>query len=261
MSKVIYLPTIQHTGTWFVIETLKLHPDVEAYVEAHLLRRLSQRGTPLAQTMYDKESFSEDGFTIIQQHIPLWEKAKNLHSPGQGASDILFAALICSVPTILPIRDPLLSLITARNRREKNNVPVDIVFMVHIWAQVVRDFEALNNIADPFYLPVDLLGKAHTGIRIQCVERMMEHCGLEIENVCTLEGHSVHSLVSDFCTEWPVVRSTKGKFENKDKYLEGDTGYFKKKMAKEWKELKAAEPLLRPFLERLGYENLIWWSK
>jgi len=261
MNRIIYVPTIQHTGTWFLLEVLKMHPEVKALIEMHLLKSITLKGVPIPQTMYNHESFSPDGVTLVHQHIPLWEKTVGLYSPGQSMDSILFAGMVCACPTVLPLRDPLLGLLTARNRRAKNSLDLDTTFLVHIWAQTARDFMALNEVARPYYFPIDLLSKADVGIRLACMKEMMEACWLPVDGVYLDNGHLLLSDMMVIAREWGGVNVTKGPLDmKKQRYIDGDTEYFKEKIPAEWEELRKAEPLLRPFLERFGYTNLLWWS-
>jgi len=262
MHRIIFLPTIQHTGTWFTMEALKVHPEVDSFIEMHAMGLSTFKGSLHPSTLFEKESFSKDGYTIVHMHLPVWDRKSPLFSSSGGADSIMFVGMMCACPTILPVRDPLLSLITAVNRRTRSAVNYDISYLVRVWCQTVRDFTLNNEVARPFYFPVDLLAAGSQAFRVESLTAMIGYVGLR-------SNPDVAYSVGRFCKDWPMVRQTLSaqqleegfEYESKQKYLEGDVDYFRKEMNVEWARLRKTEPLLRPWLEHLGYRDLIWWSK
>jgi hypothetical protein len=43
-------------------------------------------------------------------------------------------------------------------------------------------------------------------------------------------------------------------------YINRDIEAIKKKIPIPWRRLKENEPVLRPFYEKYGFRNLLWWD-
>ena len=265
MKKVIFLPTIQHTGTWFTMECLKVHPEIDAMIEMHVLGLHSIKGALNPSTLFEDEYFSEAGHTILHMHLPLWgDEIQYSSCCGVRPDATLFVAMTCACPTVIPLRDPLLCIISAANRRSRNKGKYDISFLVDVWAQMVRDMTLHNEISHPYYWPVDLLTVSAQTYRIESMKKMFKHLGF----TWVPDTETEHKM-GWFCRDWPLTRPTlsskqieKGfEYRKKISYADGDITYLERMLPKEMGKLRSHEPLLRPFLENIGYKDLLWWTR
>ena len=224
-KRIIFLPTVQHTGTWFTIDFLRKNIRLDAFIEGWILKSITTYKNPLSQIIYGGESFAVDGTTLIQTHITKWQNSDGLIQRGFTPDSTLFTILLCSVPTILPLRDPLLSILTSRHRHIRDDQGADVMDLVHIWAQTARDFHDLKKEINPFYLPVDLLAKATPEQREVKLRQLLSFCGLP---VATSEEH-----IKQTAARWIPVRPTADTTGYKRHYATGDVDYFKKLMGED----------------------------
>jgi len=138
---------------------------------------------------------------------------------------------------VTPVRDPLLSLISRYSRlpeQHNSNFVDDFEFVI----------ETLSSRA--FFLPVDL--PTTFGQRLTQLKELLHFVGLPF-----------HPYIEGIAQVW-APKNTKGTYELKTWYNERDLPKIMKVIPKEVKFLKSREAFLRPFLESLGYKNLIWWG-
>jgi len=154
------------------------------------------------------------------------------------ALDSLFA----EYPPIIPVRDPLLALLTRRNRHPN---------LKHFY--IVNGFVTLVELVlrrSIFILPVDILkGQSYTN-RYRALVKMTEFVGLEPEPNLRL-----------YSAGWPKVNSVGAVAkETNAAYLAQDANVLRGFIPEEWDYLKANEEKLKPFLKSLGYKKLLWWG-
>jgi hypothetical protein len=143
----------------------------------------------------------------------------------------------------IPLRDPLLSLMTRRNRRP--DLPADDHLLV--WEVAGRLLPLLDQTIPIFYAPIDLARS--TEQRIQLLRGLCAHAGVSPE---------LHS--TDFGEKWPAGINTSGQYAMKEAYINRDAGFIKRGLGRDWIMLKNLEMTLQPWLERRGYSNLMWWD-
>jgi hypothetical protein len=56
------------------------------------------------------------------------------------------------------------------------------------------------------------------------------------------------------------INSTPGFCDLREDYKNNMTENIEKKIPQVWRRLKEAQPILRPFLEKNGFNNLLWWD-
>ena len=95
---------------------------------------------------------------------------------------------------------------------------------------------------DAFYTPLDL------GDRFERLTALTTELGFDDEELCR-----------KWAEEWPVIESA-GDSELKHWYAERDLGLLEKAMPSGLRFLRENEGLFRPWLEKMGYRDLIWWS-
>jgi len=242
-KKVIFLPTVQNTGTWFMIETLLKHPDVKEFLEVRFFTD-KKIGFPFPRNL--KQSFSKNADTcVLQTHV------HNL-SGHNHAADYFFGALLCALPTIIPIRDPLGSMITMRERgmkREKRVVYDRMSNRVVIWKNFIADIQRYRNFTGSVCLmPLDLLRKQPVEQRQQAMRKM-----------CSVVGLSRDAQFIKQASAWPMIH-TLGTYDLKARYEAGRQRAMIQALGPVWDELCGIEKQTRPFFESLGYKNLMWWK-
>ena len=92
-DKVIFVNTVQHTGTWFVIDFLRAHSKFSDIVEWRNVRHLSLK--------------DNDKKVILHKHLP---------DPIEKDSGFFNLCLPELFKTVVPLRDPLRAVITKYRR-------------------------------------------------------------------------------------------------------------------------------------------------
>lgn len=241
----IFVPTIQNTGTWFLIDTLRKHPAHMDICEIGFLEHLGR--DVIHPDMGTKQSFGKNHKIVFQSHICEHTIVQNT------LSNRLFLALCCSTRMVFPVRDPMKSIITMREKARHHKIPDTLTIeqreelRVKLWVGTIKMLQEMENICDVFYFPVETEGLEE---RKNLLKEFFIHCRII----------AYPFYIKERAEEWPVVGS-RGRYEEKKLYDDGDIKYFEKAMPVGLHLLRKSEPLLRPFLERFNYNNLIWWTK
>jgi hypothetical protein len=140
------------------------------------------------------------------------------------------------LPTLSPLRDPLIGIIRAWHR-EKDLYPFDFIMdnYVHI-AKRGRTLGVNFWRMDPF----DKEGFLNAVIAV----------GLSIPD------EWVNNLTPDV-----KINDTPGECDLRIDYANGDIEAIAKKLPLPWRRLKENEPVLKPFLKSCGFKDLMWWNK
>lgn len=232
--RVIFLPTIQHTGTWFCIDLLRLHRDI------------SFVGTWKTMTHADlSEVQNTDGIALIQAHFG--EGTSPYCGPKELESFAPFEAVEALISKsdsiVVPVRDPLLVMLTAhvRNPDVRHDHIINGFLLLVQWCQ--------KN--DIFLVPVDLYAS-----------RSVEDRYLLIRDLFAFVGISDEPYMSIWAQDWPVVNTVGQRLGENVKGLYYSRQVFRvvALIPEDFDALVQHEAELRPFLEDLGYRNLLWWS-
>lgn len=214
--------SVHHTGTWFVLNFLLSHPGTWELVEL----RTAVEGREVKPS--DVLHFHLYGDGVVSRGP--------FHETG-----LLDAAVRLSrkVPTVVPVRDPLLSLISRQARHPE---------LDHV--QVVRAFEYLDRFSNSaVFVPVDLLNRSGIEARREKLEEVLGRLGLEWEEWC-----------DDYAREWPVANTVGGRGAGlREMYERRDVESLRGFLRAEMEELDRIAPTLIPFLQTLGYSDLPWW--
>jgi hypothetical protein len=139
------------------------------------------------------------------------------------------------LPTLAPLRDPLICLIRAWHR-EPALYPYSAIF--NAWVLAAKRWPTLR-------------------INYWRMEPFDKDGFLNALKACGLSENA----------EWegalqPGVRvnDTPGECDLRGWYAAGDKSKIAKKLPICWRQLREYEPLLRPFLEAYGFRDLLWWS-
>lgn len=224
--KLILLASVPHSGTIFMQEFIERHSAIG-------------NTTGLAQVMKNTSGGLENPYRAQRGLVPgttnlVWSHIEHY------TLDAL-RAYCFHVPTVIPVRDPLLSIVTRKKRRPEAH---------HVW--MVENWLILRTFIWPYetaaYYPVDLENQKPYAERRKSLLQIAEHCGLEPEN-----------YMDEYAQKFAPA-NTRGEYELKTMYKEGDFEQLKLHLKPEIQQLQANEGVLRPMLEEIGYENLMWWS-
>jgi hypothetical protein len=230
--EVIFLPTVRHSGTWF-------------------LQKLFQTGgfkvVNLDRMLCGGEHIPPNGKAIIHTHIDVNLKViramhashpKPAHHLAINFYGNLNAAMIESfnavLPTLVPMRDPLLSIIT-RHTRHPEQAPH--TYLATSWRYIPDD--------NVFFVPVDL--PFSPARRENVILNALNHCG-----VVPWPG------VETYAREWKPVNSVFKPNEARAAYARRDKGWFEENFPEEWAALRSSSAV-RSLFEEQGYEDLLWW--
>ncbi len=232
--EAIFLPTVRHSGTIF-------------------LQKFFQKGgyklVNVDRMMFAGEYLPPTTRAIIHTHIDVnLPVVRSLHAQKPNPNHLLginyyanfneylILALAGAMPTVVPMRDPLLSIIT-RHSRHPEQAPH--TYLIESW-QPLCDFRNL------FFVPVDLPWT--TDERVGLLNSMLAHCKAE-----PWPG------VNDYAREWEPINAVPGGApQARAAYARKDKGWFEEHFPEEWEALGAAGDV-RDLFEQEGYEDLLWW--
>jgi len=226
-TKIIFLPTVQHSGTWFLINFLTAHPDVSKFVEA--------------KNIYGGTDGIEPGqVNLLHTHVTTYDypvyKVRNYFQ------NYIAEAMIEKYPTVTPLRDPLLSIITRHSRHPDK----DHRYIIAAYTWLLQQPKV-------FCLPVDTVGDSDTPHRQLLLKVALKVCGLD----------PYVDYVKQYAETWPVSNTAKDMPFNlplKEMYKAKDLDGIEKLLPREIATLREEEKNLRPLLEKWGYCDLLWWS-
>ena len=255
MTRFIFLTTLFHTGTWFVLYFLHTHPKVDGILETRFLsvpnyltgQKEWHTGVGGVEVPLEKgiviEKFVPGGTNVLHSHF--LNEAQPLTT-----GSILALMLMC--PSVVTVRDPLRSVISACGGRigaGKIRVEDEVSIM-----ERVKDFQTLaacidniSKVSAPVVSPIDL--PVTVDSRYELLTKVLDHVGLPDDS---------HAKM--WAEKWPLVNSRGGDYPFRDSYERRDVEFIKRAIPKTWNLLRSYERSLRPFLERHGYRNLMWWS-
>lgn len=233
MNKYIFLATIQSTGTWWAINALKNHPEIGGASHVQTLMNF-QNGWVLRDgwtgNPHNDHLAPEGKTTLIYSHyggtpanFARWKPQNN------------YEFMMLVTPTLAPLRDPLICMIRAWHR-EPPLYPYD--FLMDGWIHVAKRADTLG-VKYWRMEPFDQEGflKAVSDIGLSCPPDW------------------VASLTPNV-----RINNTPGELGLHRNYENGNIAAIEKKLPVPWRRLKENEPVLRPFLEKRGFKNLLWWS-
>jgi hypothetical protein len=271
MTRFVFMPTMMHTGTWTLLDVLLQHPQIKGFLlhplgpesarpSPYSLLELVQEGRehvhwvpggsePTEVIGYGKiaERYSPDSWNILMTHIG---------RPDEANAVLLYAL---GHPTVSTIRDPLLSAISHRIRAKQ---------YVDKWANYVLDPKTEK----PLYYGQDLQGAdpplsptAADRIRIWrqalILDRVAKPFWVTIDLAWDHNVLWTHLGLPDHAITVPINNSRSDAYPAfRRLYDRRDAAALKAELEPEWDLLVQQESELRPWLERLGYRDLLWWS-
>jgi len=145
-------------------------------------------------------------------------------------------------PMVIPLRDPLLTMISAKNQDPTTNCS----HIVRSWIYFLEELYEF----DPFIMPIDTL--RHPEDRYTCIKELLTHLTLNW-------SEDSKELCEEFADKWPESNAH-GAYPLKTAYYNRDIKYIERNMEKEFQALQVLTPIFRPFLESYGYEDLLWFD-
>ena len=248
---VIFCLSIQHTGTWSTLAWILKHEGVNGFLAyPHIFDILEpdqESGIYPVHPMESGEMVERwDPRLVLHDHMKLDPKVPTRIDRTQ--------VLISTVnPTVIPIRDPLASLISYQVRAEKDGRTTENGFAprshVDTWVALAQTWRGiLFKYAHIRFMPWDLLGK---GDRFEIAETLVgisQDLGLR------------DALPSMQCAREIIHNNDLGSYDLKRAYLKRDLGFINENVSHgAVLELMQNTDILRPFLEGLGYKKLMWW--
>lgn len=199
--------SVQHTGTWTTNAYFWEHSEVKGFQQFNTFGR--QARTIGLDGLTINESLGD--CTVLHKHVddtvPQWGKVLSHY-----------------FPVVMPVRDPLASLVTRHGRHPEKYPHGNLLAAWYSWLLIAEY---------AFIVPVDLNPDW---------EGLSRHCGLEP-------------------TAPPEIQNSSSRTTWHDAYGRGDVDFLKRELKASWRYLTRLEKKLRPKLEDLGYRDLLWWSR
>lgn len=222
---MICIMSVQHTGTWFVIR---------------LLERLLNRKCIVSEQMYISKNVRPQ---LAHFHIgaPVGGLPKSKVYEVATQPDFILEALAKCHKVVVPVRDPIRSLITRQNRHSD---------LSHI--HIVNGFKYLTTgaLGDVFYLPIDLPLSGYGRMRL--LRRMCRFLEIPLT-----EG--VRIILREYVVDWGKQNSTEDSGYH-FQYDYGNIEYLKSEMHYELGQLFECTEI-RDLLVQIGYTDLPWYSE
>jgi hypothetical protein len=222
MKDLVLLPTVQHTGTWFM---------------KNMFEHLYDEPVTLYENTFYGSSQQHLEKGILLPHIGMDGESMYQHSNGTKVKfmpEYIFNALIEKHKTVIPVRDPMLSLITRENRHSD---------LTH--SHIIRGFSMLAKISqhpNVMFFPIDT--SRRSSVRLSQLDSLEQFLGIEARSM---------SAKKIFVQLWEPKNEAVDSHGLKVDYL--TTGSYKRvvnRMPKET-ELLFSNKEIKPFLINLGY--------
>lgn len=246
MSEFLYLQTLQHTGTWFIIYFVCDHEEVGGFVledtTFKALNGFSERREESGRGETVWERAARDRKTLLVGHVACHSQ----QSPPYLCPRQQSLALVNPRPIVVPLRDPLLAMIT-HERRIENFKETRLYHKITTWRLYFKFLSSAERYKRVTYFPIDRL--TNYDIRRAALSQLQAAYGLR-----------PHSVARRWAENWKVYNSHVPQDDpNKQAYANGDVTYLERSIPHSLKALREAEDVLRPILERF-YSDLLWWS-
>jgi hypothetical protein len=228
-KSIIFVPTIQHTGTWFLLNFLQ-------NFTPNLIENLG--------CMKKEGRISKP--VIIHPHFPIrgeLGKEEIETSKTMSVGEIYILSKIFK--TIIPIRDPMAAILT----REARHPELRHFYIVDAFLQVATRFVGNPNVK---FFPIDLYKTFEE--RRKLLISIVNHCQINPD----LHG----DLIDTFARKWKVKNKTPSN-RFKKLYIGKDLSRLEFLLGPKWAEieyLKRQGGVIAPFLFNLGYSggDLLW---
>lgn len=252
-QEIAFVPSVQHTGTWFTLNFLK--PFFPGGTR-ELTRALDVPQKPDEDAMFSPSySHPITKPTLLHVHLPIndiryfddyfadslfhrrWH-FNLLNMRSQPVQTILLFANMFK--TVIPIRDPMAAILS----REARHPQFRHFYIVDGYVALAKEFARHPNVC---FLPVDSTDEP--GIRRSLVLNVMEHVGIDTDDEDTV------NYVDRFVEAWEPQNVTPGN-RFKPFYESGDLEAIQYELGPKWAEveyLRNMGSIIIPFMASLGY--------
>jgi len=236
MGQPIVVFSVQHTGTWFVLEALK-----------KLTKRRLLLIDKLPASRQTVEFIGSCSDAIIHRHLHLDEPLVRIDvsKPPFGGelayfnyNKQVYREVVATLPCVVTLRDPLLSTITRHNRHPGRNHEY-IIEGFRFLAETSTDEK------QPFYFRVDIEPSG----RRPLLAALSEYVNIDPDE------ETFNSIM-----KWHFVNTTRDNSRLKFAYAQGNINAVQNALANECNLLRKYSPRILPFLHKIGYRNLPWSS-
>lgn len=259
-TEFVYLQTVAHTGTYFMLAFLLDHPEMGGVI-LHHARRLGPkwRGTEaIGGGKTIPTGLIPGKKNILREHVGAsWDEGGNLIPyPAAGRISALLAA---HNHPVCMLRDPLLCMTSFLHHIATDNMGKAATRIVADWRCYVYVTNYITYFRGaPVYFPIDIL-------------KTVPERAQALRNVEWAMGLKQEGLAGEYAAEWPIYAApgkstiTDGAepqqyIRAKRAYADGDIDWLKKHLPGGIEGLQKHESEIRPLFEEQGYTNLLWWS-
>ena len=252
---MIYCLTQHHTGTWSTLAWILKHQGVDGFLTREHIFDILEPVEPRDESGVYPVHPMESGELVEKFHPRLVFQEHIRLDPTKMDRIDGTQVMICLVnPTVIPIRDPLASLVSYQRRAERAGRTPETGFAprshVDTWVALAQTWEhVLKKFAHVRFMPWDLLG---LGDRFEVAEKLF--------GISTALGlrDGTPSLT---CAREMIHNNDLGTYPLKEAYQEGDLEKVREGVSEDAVNLLISKrPLIEPFLEFLGYSDLMWWT-
>lgn len=244
VKDILFVPSVQHTGTWFTVQFLMNFIPNEREVFHILEAEQTKKGENLDNQQITTPTVMHSHFPIIRNfesmHVDMDHRTRQqLHIKNRclPLTNILTFANIFK--TVIPIRDPLAAILT----REARHPHLRHFFIIDGFIEIAQNFSRHPNVK---FLPIDLYKTI--GERVRLLSDILEHC-------CIKRTSDNMAIVNRFAMEWKIQNPTpNNRFSKlyKDKNIDKINYLLGSKVA-EIEYLKTRASIILPFMASLGY--------
>lgn len=228
----ILVATVQHTGTWFVLDMLKEHDEISNIIPFGEL--LEHECIP---------SPAPGKKNIICTHIAASFEGIHPKELFKFLNPTILTPMVHYYTTVMTVRDPMRSLIT----RHLRHPDLDHKYIVDGFVYMANCKASGANV---FFMPVDWIGEQVNSTRRGTIINMARYCDI---------GYT--PSMEKAADEWfaPPYNVT-AKSELKDSYQRGEIDLVRRVLEEELEYLRSKGSVIRFFLESIGYRKLPWWT-
>ncbi len=243
---MIYCLSQHHTGTWTSLAWLHSHKDIKGFLqEAHAHDALEGHEIKhKVESGIYTEKF--DPAMVYHEHIARDPNSTKIRI---CASQMVMMA---TTATLIPIRDPLASLITYQKWADRDGRSAEIgarfspKIFIDVWCALAESWITLQRFGHVRFVCWDLLMPGWASEHLAGVAR-----DLGLKDPLPAKRWATHQIHDN----------TAGDYRLKAAYQSHNANVMRKGIAENGYNYLASKGLqLRPFLESLGYRKLQWWS-
>ena len=253
----VFVPSVQHTGTWFTIDFLrKFFPR-----NRELTFALEAAEKPEAENIDYAPKYADAAgqATILHLHLPISTGINEDSTNGTPFHRKWYAnlkscrslpvstlLLFCNLmKTVVPLRDPLAAILT----RETRHPQFRHFCIVDGFVALATEFARHPNVV---FLPIDRA--QDTSERLAILINVAAHVGIDPDDY--------RETLIELAERWPVANDTPGN-RFKEAYTAGDMQALQTMLGPKWAEveyMKNMMSIILPFLASQGYrrEQFIW---